>query len=122
MAAGSHSGWNGLEPAKRVCGVCGERLTLRMHLWIQEYPVRVAFHAACRTSIGKEGSAVLTTVWWEEDERKKRDVLRYCLRCGADARFDIVSPQGTGHRASEFDEGATVCGIDATGREWWWRA
>jgi hypothetical protein len=50
MAAGSHSGWNGLPAELRVCVVCRVKLTLKDHLWIEEHPVRQAFHAGCHRS------------------------------------------------------------------------
>lgn len=61
------------------------------------------------------------TVHWEEDPTRERVVVRWCLRCQADADFDIVSPKGTTHYAAEHNEGYTRCGIDATGEDWWWR-
>lgn len=63
MAKGSHGGWDGLPPEKRVCVGCGEKLTLRppkgtpqseYHRWalvFQEYPERRVWHHDCRDKV-----------------------------------------------------------------------
>lgn len=64
----------------------------------------------------------LTIVHWEDDPTKTRLILGYCKPCKAtEEDFDIVSPAGTAHRASEWNEDHTQCSRDATGLDWWWR-
>jgi len=61
-------------------------------------------------------------VYWEEDETRTRNVVRYCTRCRTvPGQFDIVSPAGTAHNGDEHNEGETQCGIDARDDDWWWR-
>lgn len=71
--------------------------------------------------------AEVTTVYWEEEPERKREVTKVCSRCkvwGAPpislVNFHIVSPGGMAHLAAEFNEGHTACGHDATGPDWWW--
>lgn len=70
----------------------------------------------------------MTTVFWEEEPERTRQVVKVCTRCkvwGAPPlsldNFQIVSPAGTAHYAAEHNEGCTACGCDATGDTWWWR-
>lgn len=65
----------------------------------------------------------MTSVHWEEDETRTRDVTSHCKRCCAEGceKLDIVSPAGAAHHSAEHNEGYTACGIDATGKDWWWR-
>lgn len=71
--------------------------------------------------------AEMTTVYWEDDPARTRTVERLCDRCDRQPgwlkpdEFNIVSPSGVAHYAAEYNEGRTLCGIDATGLEWWWR-
>lgn len=75
----------------------------------------------------KPQSRPLGTVWWDDDPARKRLVTRICARCQAYTAIRsldevwIVSPAGLGHAESEYNEGHTACGLDATGLDWWWR-
>ena len=72
----------------------------------------------------------LGTVYWEDEPEKERVVARVCRRCqeraweGRIVEFSdvmIVGPRGVAHIQSDVDETKTVCGSDATGKDWWWR-
>lgn len=76
------------------------------------------------------GGGVNTVIF--EETGAEREVRRICGRCRVIAqrlRIDepsllspvIVSPLGTAHEQSEDIPENTLCGIDATGRDWWWR-
>lgn len=53
MAAGSDNSWQDFPVELRVCHGCGGKLTLRMHLWIEERPEQRAWHAACAVAAFK---------------------------------------------------------------------
>lgn len=56
-----------------------------------------------------------------EETGKEREVKKACVECGADIDNPmIVSRLGVAHESSSY--GMTVCGQDATGPSWWWRA
>jgi hypothetical protein len=58
----------------------------------------------------------------------ERELRRACNRCyGRAVKVDdietvfIVSQYGTVHQQNPDYDGRTLCGIDATGEQWWWR-
>lgn len=54
------------------------------------------------------------------EERARPEIKRACKRCKPDLDRGafIVSPRGLAHHGT--DDGWTMCGHDATGRDWWW--
>jgi hypothetical protein len=66
----------------------------------------------------------------DEETGQVRLVIRECQRCHASKEwdygfpprmFEIASPAGVAHWAHPYNEGWTLCGIDATGDGWWHR-
>jgi hypothetical protein len=58
-----------------------------------------------------------------EETGEERIVKRGCVRCFPDGKIDqdfqfVVSPTGIAHMGEDY--GITYCGIDATGKKWWW--
>lgn len=78
---------------------------------------------------------MIGVVYWEDDPVRERVVRYFCRRCQASLDkwevngrmkrvrdVDAVSPKGIGH-AGGFawqSDGRTACGIDGTGKDWWW--
>lgn len=60
-----------------------------------------------------------------EETGAERMVLGLCKLCAKSwpepepEDYGIVSPTGVAHVGADY--GMTVCGKDATGREWWWQ-
>lgn len=58
-----------------------------------------------------------------DETGEEREVTSFCKRClkiePDELNVMIVSPDGMAHAGS--DNGHTLCGIDATGRNWWHR-
>lgn len=60
-------------------------------------------------------------VHWEEDPERTRKVVSMCKICKGDISDPmIVSPTGKAHESEGY--GITICGKDATRKDWWWRS
>ena len=65
---------------------------------------------------------IAQVVHWAEEPERKRMVLGLCGNCGRTSKeYELLSPAGTAHVQREYpDETYTLCGLDATGENWWW--